>query len=112
MPGKSNARNWNDVETAIATAAIVTTLGLWNLFATPEKNVIVKAERPTDLPPTDFPAAAEEPVTMPQVKILFTPAASEATQIVSAHQQSQPQVKKKKKNNNNITQSIIQTRTS
>ena len=27
MPGKPKSRNWNDVQTAIATVAIVTTLG-------------------------------------------------------------------------------------
>ena len=46
MPAKSNLRNWNDVQTAIATAAIVTTLGLWNLFATPAKAETVKASEP------------------------------------------------------------------
>ena len=74
-------RSWSDVQTAIATASIVTTLGLWNLFATP----VQKPKAQTDQPPAD---AALTP--MPQVKIVF------ATKVAP-----QPQTKKKNKNNNN-----------
>jgi hypothetical protein len=99
MSAKPNARNWNDIQTAIATAAIVTTLGLWNLFATPAKTVTAQAEEPT-LPPTEPPVASESaPAAMPQVKIMFT---QTAPQTVTAQQpQQQPRVKKKKNNNNN-----------
>ncbi len=38
MPAKSNARNWKDVQTAIATAAIVMTLGLWNSICSTRKS--------------------------------------------------------------------------
>jgi len=110
MPAKSNARHWKDVQTAIATAAIVMTLGLWNLFAAPEKAVAVQAEKPT-VPPTEPPPAAEDPVSIPQVKIMFT----EVPQIVTAQQQQQqPTIKKKKKNNNNSgsSQSVTQTKSS
>ena len=110
MPARPNARNWNDVQTAIATAAIVTTLGLWNLFATPEKTVTAQAEQPT-LPPTE-PPRESGPTPMPQVKIMFTPM---APQIVSSQQQ-QPEIKKKKKKNNNSnnggSQSVTQTKSS
>jgi hypothetical protein len=103
MPAKPNARNWNDVQTAIATAAIVTTIGLWNLFATPAKIVTTSAQpqEPT-LPPAEPPVAAQEPVSMPKVKIMFT---QSAPQTVTASQpqtvQAQPQVKKKRNNKNN-----------
>jgi hypothetical protein len=107
MPAKSNARKWKDVQTAIATAAIVMTLGLWNLFSAPEKAVAVQAEKST-VPPTEPPLAAEEPLSMPQVKIMFT----QVPQIVTAQQQ-QPAIKKKKKNNNNgSSQSVTQTKSS
>jgi hypothetical protein len=95
MPGKPNTRNWNDVQTAIAMAAIVTTLGLWNLFAAPEKTVTAKAEQPT-LPPTE-PPVTEAPAVMPQVKIMFTQIAPQTTTVF---QQTQNQTKKKKKHNN------------
>ena len=99
MPAKPNARNWNDVQTAVALAAIVTTLGMWNLFATPKKTVVAKTEEPT-LPPTEPPATAE-PAAMPQVKIIFTQI---APQTIAVSQQTQPQnqvqnQKKKKKKN-------------
>ena len=108
MPVKPHVRNWKDVQIAIATAAIVMTLGLWNLFAAPEKTVAVQAEKPT-APPTAPPLAAEEPVSMPQVKIMFT----QVPQIVAAQQQQQPTIKRKKKNNNNgSSQSVTQTKSS
>jgi len=95
MPTKPNARNWNDVQTAIATAAIVTTLGMWNLFATPGKTVIAKTQEPT-LPPTE-PPVTPEPTLMPYVKIMFTQVAPQTTTVL---QQTQKQKKKKKKDNN------------
>ena len=119
MPAKPNARNWNDVQTAIATAAIVTTIGLWNLFATPAKIITTQAQpqEPT-LPPTEPPVAVQEPVSMPKVKIMFTQA---APQTVMASQPqavpAQPQVKKKRSNQNNGAgggggTSVTQTRSS
>ena len=106
MPPKPNARKWNDVETAIATAAIVTTIGLWNLFATPAKTLIAEAQpqesNDTSVPPpTESPVTAQQPVSMPQVKIMFTPGAPQTTTIQQSQQQVQPQVRKKKKNNSN-----------
>jgi len=118
MPAKPNARNWNDVQTAIATAAIVTTIGLWNLFATPAKTVTSQAPEPTDpsvSPPTEPPVASEEPASMPQVKIMFTQVAPQTVTVAAAQQQQQPQpqIKKKKKSNNNGgSQSVTQTKTS
>ncbi len=122
MSTKPNSRNWNDVQTAIATAAIVTTLGLWNLFATPPKTKIVQASEST-LPPTEppveagsFSAPASVPTAMPQVKIMFgqaTPQTSILPQVQNNNQQVQ--IKKKKKNNNTSsggTASVTKTKTS
>jgi len=96
MPAKPNARNWNDVQTALATVAIVTTLGMWNLFAGPAKAETVQVDEPS-VPPTE-PPVTPEPTLMPQVKIMFTQA---APQTITAQQPQNEKKKKKKKNNNN-----------
>jgi hypothetical protein len=95
MPAKPNARDWNDVQTAIATVAIVATLGMWNLFAEPAKTVPAQVKEPA-VPPAKPPVTLE-PVLMPQVKIMFT---QTVPQTITA-QQPQNEKKKKKKNNNN-----------
>jgi len=94
MSAKPTKRNWNDVQTAIATAAIVTTLGMWNLFAAPAKTATAQAEEPT-LPPTE-PPASPEPAALPYVKVMFTPMAPETTTVVQQSQQEAPKKKKKK----------------
>jgi histone deacetylase complex regulatory component SIN3 len=108
MPPKPNSRNWNDVQTAIATVAIVSTLGLWNLFASPSKNESTKTSHPV-LPPTD-PPGASAPTVMPKVKIMFTQATPQSTV-----QQALNNITRKKKNKNNNhggSVSITQTKTS
>ena len=129
MPSKPNARNWNDVQTALATAAIVTTLGLWNLFATPAKTATTQAQpqEPTNPPPTDPPVAAQEPVSGLCEHDLhmrhgdrFTQAGPQTVSVAAAQpqQQPQPQVRKKKNNNNpgggsaSVTQSVTKTKSS
>lgn len=108
MASKSKPRNWNDVQTAIATVTIVTTLGLWNLFATPAKVESVQATKPIT-PPTETPLAAE-PTPMPQIKIMFT---DTAPQTVTNQQPENTNNKKKKKNNNNNGGgSVTQTKSS
>ncbi len=115
MPSKPNSRKWTDIQTAIATVAVVTTLGLWNLFAQPEKKVTVQAEEPLITPPpADVPAAVQpfEPTTIPQpqAKIMFTQV---APQTLTNNLPSQPQntnTNKKKKNNGSGT--VTQTKTS
>ena len=37
MPTKPGSRNWDDLKMLTATLAVATTLGLWNLFATVNK---------------------------------------------------------------------------
>ena len=108
MPGKPKSRNWNDVQTAIATVAIVTTLGLWNLFATPSKAVKAAdtSEPVQHPPPAEIPVENQiapggpiTPTAMPQVKIIFTPGMTPVVQ--QQVQQAQQPVKKKKKKDNN-----------
>lgn len=97
MPAKPK-NNWNDVQTAIATATIVTTLGMWNLFATPaqaEKAEAVPTEEKKSIlpaPPLTEPPAGYPIKTRPYVKIMFTQVAPQTTANVQ-----QPQEKKKKK---------------
>lgn len=125
MPGKPKSRNWKDVQTAIATVAIVITLGLWNLFATPSKvaktaetSEPVQPPPPTELPVDDqiAPSGPMTPTVMPYVKIIFTPGVTPVVQ--QQVQQVQQPIKKKKKNNNSNnanssgTTSITQTKTS
>lgn len=108
MPAKPNARNWKDVQTAIASIAIVITLGMWELFATPAKTEAVETLEPV-IPPTEPPVAATEPTQMPQIKIMFTPAVSPT---IAVAQQPQGIQKKKKKKNHNSGGSPTQTHTS
>jgi hypothetical protein len=122
MHGKPKSRNWNDVQTAIATVAIVTTLGLWNLFATPSKiaKAVEISEPVQPPPPTEHPVEdqiapiAITPTTMPQVKIIFTPGVTPVVQQqVQAVQQPVKKKKKNKDNNNNSgSVSVTQTKTS
>jgi hypothetical protein len=106
MSTRPNLHKWNDVQTAIATVAIVTTLGMWNLFATPAKTKTVQTQEPV-VPPTEptEPPVAAEPTAMPQVKIMFTQQlASQSTTVVQqAQNQNQPAqtLTKKKRNKNN-----------
>ena len=111
MPAKPNTRNWNDVQTAIATVAIVATLGLWNLFATPSKAEAAAVDEPT-VPPTEPPVTEIPAAVMPQVKIMFTPVAPQQTDVV---QQTQEKKKKNTDNNNNTKKkkkSVTQTQSS
>jgi hypothetical protein len=102
MPAQPNARNWNDVQTALATAAIVTTLGMWNLFATPAKTAAAQTQEPKEpdptLPPTE-PPATPEPTLMPHVKVMFTQVPTQTTNVVPQTQQETKKKKKKKKDN-------------
>ncbi len=120
MPGKPKSRNWNDVQTAIATVAIVTTLGLWNLFASPSKAArsAETSEPVQPPPPTELPVErqlapnATTPTAMPAVKIIFTPGVAPVVQ-QQVQTIQQPVKKKKNKNtNNNGSVSVTQTKTS
>ncbi len=110
----SAKRNWNDVQTAIATAAIVTAIGMWNLFATPAKATTAQATDPA-VPPTDPPtdaSAASAPTVMPHVKIMFTPGATQQTTVTTALQQPQQQSTQKKKHSGGGGSPVTQTKSS
>ena len=112
MPGKPQSHNkWNDVQTAIATVAIVTTIGLWNLFATPPKAKPVQTSEPVQPPPTEPPVEAAAPTAMPYVKIFFTPGAIPTTSIQQQVPVVQQPAQKKKKRNNHSGGSVSITQT-
>lgn len=115
MPAKPRTRTWNDVQTAIATVAIVATLGLWNLFAAPSKAKAqaVPTSEPVLPPPTEAPVETV-PAVMPQVKIMFTQAAPQTTAVqqVQNNQQQQKKKKKDKNNDNGGGGSVTQTKSS
>jgi hypothetical protein len=41
MANKPTARNWNDVQLILATTSMALSLGLWNLFAGPDREAAV-----------------------------------------------------------------------
>ena len=91
MAAKPNSKNWNDVQLAIVSIALVTTLLLWNSFAGPDR---VKAEARAnaeaaqagnvEIPVT--PEMAAVMPTMPQGVIILaeaTPTPQPSTTIAS-----------------------------
>ena len=121
MASKLKSRSWFDVQTAIATTAIVATLGLWNLFATPSKVTVVQATEepvlplPTEEPTQSAPTAMSVPTAMSQVKIIFTPGVVPTAVVQQQAQQVQQPIKKKKNkgsNNGSGSVSVTQTKTS
>ena len=114
MRGKPKSRNWNDVQTAIALAAIVATLAMWNVFASPAKaaNAAETSESALPPPPTEPPVeVASVPTAMPRVKIIFTPGVTPTAVVQQQVQQVQQPAKKKKNRNNNSGGSVSVTQT-
>lgn len=107
MSNRPSTRKWNDIQVAIATVAVVTTLGLWNLFAQPAKTASAQAGESGTPPPTE-PPVASEPTEIPQVKIMFTQAAPQS----STTSQQQTTTKKKKKNTGGGGGTVTKTKTS
>ena len=110
MPAKPNSRNWNDVQTAIAAVTVVTTLGLWNLFAQPSKTVTAQPADTVTPPPAEPPIAAE-PTAIPKVKIMFTQVAPQPV-IINQPQNNNNKKNNNNKNNNNNSAPVTQTKSS
>ncbi|HSK87753.1 MAG TPA: hypothetical protein VK880_05320 [Anaerolineales bacterium] len=105
MPAKPAKRNWDDVQTAIATAAIVTTLAMWNLFAKPAKAEQAEVAEPEEKAPYLPVMPTEPPIglpidvdKMPYVKVMFTQVAPQTTTNVQQPQQEKKKKRKKKDN--------------
>lgn len=106
MNNKPKAKSWAEVQMAISAVAITTTLVLWNMFASPDKNQAVAQAQATPAP-TEPPAPEEAtPVPAPTasftlrpVKIIFGGTAPQQ-QIVQVSA-SNPTSKKKNNTNKN-----------
>jgi hypothetical protein len=57
MANKPQGKSWNEVQMAITAVAITATLGLWNMFATPEKTQAAAQITATFTPPEPPPPA-------------------------------------------------------
>ncbi len=70
MANKPAPKNWNDVQVAIATASMVTTLACWNMFAGPDR--VSALERAQDQATVDPATIASAVAATPQVgKVYF-----------------------------------------
>lgn len=49
MAAKPNSRNWNDIQIVIAAVSMALTLGLWNVFAGPDRETALQR---TQIQPT------------------------------------------------------------
>jgi hypothetical protein len=58
MGNKPASRNWNDIQIVIAAISMALTLGLWNLFAGPDRETALKRAQtqPTQQPTGQSPA--------------------------------------------------------
>jgi hypothetical protein len=63
MGNKPISRNWNDVQIVIATISMALTLGLWNLFAGPDRETALKrAQEQAQAQPTQPMAQSPAPI--------------------------------------------------
>lgn len=67
--GKPNSRNWNDVQLAIVSFALVFTLILWNAFAGPDR--VRAQDKSSKVPVATETAVVAVPSELPQVKIIL-----------------------------------------
>jgi hypothetical protein len=99
---KKPQKSWVDVQMTIAAIAITATLGMWNLFSTPQKQQVTQvadaATPPPPPPPTEEVAVVTAPATqLPQfvpVKIIFGGVAPQQQQIVVQASAPQTAVKR------------------
>lgn len=83
MAGKPAPKNWKDVQLALATASMVTTLACWNLFAGPDR---VKADEKAQTQ-----TAADQPVQVlvPQTGKVYFGGVEPKQQVVVVPQRRQ-----------------------
>jgi uncharacterized membrane protein YgcG len=86
MANKPAPRNWNDIQVAIATVSMASTLIFWNMFAGPDRESAVKrAQEQAAIPPqpvvTAAPIVIAQPTPLGDGKILFGGSAPQ-TQII------------------------------
>lgn len=83
MAGKPAPKNWKDVQLALATASMVTTLACWNVFAGPDR---VKADEKAQLQPSSDQTAQ---VLVPQTGKVYFGGAEPQQQVVVVVQRRQ-----------------------
>lgn len=83
MAGKPAPKNWKDVQLALATASMVTTLACWNVFAGLDR---VKADDKAQLQPSSDQAAQ---VLVPQTGKVYFGGAEPKQQVVVVVQRRQ-----------------------
>jgi uncharacterized membrane protein YgcG len=76
MANKPASRNWNDIQVAIATISMASTMVFWNMFAGPDRETAVKrAQEQAAIPPqltvTAAQIVAAPPTPLGDGKILF-----------------------------------------
>jgi uncharacterized membrane protein YgcG len=76
MAYKPAPKKWNDIQVAIATISMASTLVFWNMFAGPDREVAAKrAQEQAAIPPqpivTAEPIIAVQPTPLGDGKILF-----------------------------------------
>ena len=74
MANKSSSRNWNDIQVAIASVSMALTLGLWNLFAGPDRETAERrAQEEAAERARQEAIRASMPTPAPQVTAVPTP---------------------------------------
>ena len=69
MANKPAPKNWNDVQVAIATASMVTTLACWNMFAGPDRaEALERAQQQATVDPATTASAL---IATPEVGKIF-----------------------------------------
>jgi len=87
MANKPAPKKWNDIQVAIATISMASTLVFWNMFAGPDREAAAKrAQEQAAIPPhptvTAEPIVAAQPTPLGDGKILFGGNAPQTTIIV------------------------------
>ena len=69
---KPTPKNWNDVQVAIATASMVTTLACWNMFAGPDRvSALERAQEQATVDPVTTASAILATPTLQVGKVYF-----------------------------------------
>ena len=75
MASNSQAKKWTDVHIAITAVSVTAVIGMWNLFATPNKPmaIVQEADTPTPPPPAPTETQATVPVQPSPTVLAFRP---------------------------------------
>jgi hypothetical protein len=83
MANNPGSRNWNDFQMALATMAMALTLGLWNVFAEPDRTLAKESAAQSITPPPEVaPAVNPAPTQLGPIKIMLGGTAPQTTVVV------------------------------